>query len=369
MGNGRGGDDAEPALSAFGWLNIILRRRRLILLVSVFFFAAVVAVGINQPRQYVATASFFPQSRRAGGSGNLAGIAAQFGVNVPAAAADPGQSPAFYADLLLAREIGKSILDQRYEYRVDTGTARGRLIDLLPLKEQNPGRRLEQALTLLHDWTSASSVLRTGTVNLSVTTPYPALSQQIAAHYLDALNQFNLEKRQSQAAAERKFTQQRVEEAGRDLRDALSRQQQFQESNRDDRAPSLSVQRDRLQREILMKQGIFEQLSQAYEQARIEEVRDTPVLTVIDAPEVPADPKPRGLAKKGIASAFFGALLGIALALIAEYYGHASTHPTDDVSQFQALKSETWRDLRQPWRLLMRSPRRGGGGSARPPMS
>jgi uncharacterized protein involved in exopolysaccharide biosynthesis len=34
-------------------------------------------------------------------------------------------------------------------------------------------------------------------------------------------------------------------------------------------------------------------LAQAYEQARIEEVRDTPVITVIEAPMLPARPDPR----------------------------------------------------------------------------
>ena len=64
---------------------------------------------------------------------------------------------------------------------------------------------------------------------------------------LDLVSEFNLEKRQSQAAAERKFTEERSEQARTELLDAENRLQRFLQRNRDfGNDPSLTFERDRL---------------------------------------------------------------------------------------------------------------------------
>ena len=50
-------------------------------------------------------------------------------------------------------------------------------------------------------------------VTFAVETENPHLSAKIAQRVLDLLNRFNLETRQSQAAAERRFTEVRLAEA------------------------------------------------------------------------------------------------------------------------------------------------------------
>ena len=52
-------------------------------------------------------------------------------------------------------------------------------------------------------------------------------------------------------------------------------------------------QRDRLQREVLLQQQVVTSLVQRYEENRIREVRDTPVITMIDTPILAARPDPR----------------------------------------------------------------------------
>ena len=59
-------------------------------------------------------------------------------------------------------------------------------------------------------------------------------------------------------------------------------------------SPQLVFEEDRLQRQVSMRQDLVSAIAQAYEQARIEEVRNLPVITVIDHPEPPALADPRG---------------------------------------------------------------------------
>ncbi len=72
-----------------------------------------------------------------------------------------------------------------------------------------------------------------GVVTFEVETDNPQLSAQIAKRLLDLLNRFNLETRQSQASAERRFTEVRLAEAKQELLETENRLQAFLEVNRD----------------------------------------------------------------------------------------------------------------------------------------
>ena len=104
-------------------------------------------------------------------------------------------------------------------------------------------------------------------------------------------------------------------DVGRDLRESEDKLQTFLQRNRDYRnSPQLSFEQERLAREIAMRQQVFTSVVQAFEQARTEEVRDTPVLNIIDAPEVPSMPNGRGVVRLSILAALTGLLVGILLA-------------------------------------------------------
>jgi uncharacterized protein involved in exopolysaccharide biosynthesis len=65
------------------------------------------------------------------------------------------------------------------------------------------------------------------------------------------------------------------------------------------------------------KQQVFQTLSQAVEQARIDEVRDTPVLSIIEPPTIPPVRDSRGLALKLIAALAFGVASAAGVATLA----------------------------------------------------
>ena len=108
------------------------------------------------------------------------------------------------------------------------------------------------------------------------------------------VDSFNLKSRQSQASAERRFTERRVAEAQAEARQAQDELQAFLQRNRDFRSSSqLNFAYERLADNVSLRQQIYTSVAQAYEQARIEEVRDTPVITLVEAPMLPARPDSR----------------------------------------------------------------------------
>ena len=170
---------------------------------------------------------------------------------------------------------------------------------------------------------SVSTGAATGTVTLTVETEWPDLSQAIATRLIEEITLFNLDTRQSQAAAERTFIEARVDSARAELHAAESDQQQFLESNRQwQNAPLLSFQHDRLAREVMLRQSVLTTLVQSYEQARIAEVRDTPVITVLQEPFLPPGPDERNLALGAALGIVLGGMVGIVLAFLIEAFRH-----------------------------------------------
>ena len=254
-----------------------------------------------------------PQSSRSA----ISGLAAQFGLNVTGA--ETAQSPAFYVELLHSREILGTVVDARYDFATDTGRVRGSLIDLYHQPGQTTAQRREATIQALDESIKANPGLKTGIVRFTVVAPWPALALEVAQRLLAGVNDFNLNGRRSRAGAERRFVEERMGQARAELSTAEERLQSFLQRNREFvTASELAFRRNRLEREIQMRQQLYTSLAQSYEQARIDEVRDTPVITPIESPELPARPDRRGLLRKGLVTLLLGGALGVVLALASD---------------------------------------------------
>jgi uncharacterized protein involved in exopolysaccharide biosynthesis len=170
---------------------------------------------------------------------------------------------------------------------------------------------------------SASTSTQTGVVSIQVRSRSAVLSDEIATRLLSIINAFNLQRRQTQAAAERAFAESRVASIKGDLGAAEGRLQDFLQHNANCcEAPSLRFEEQRLSRDVATQQQLYTTMLQSFEQAKIDEVRDTPVITVIEPPTIPVRPDSRRAALLlpfgVIIGVVFGAIVVIALRWIGD---------------------------------------------------
>lgn len=341
--------ESEQELSLLGLANVLLRHRRLVGGLSLLGVALAVGITLLLPRSFTSRSGFMPQTRSP--TAALSGLAAQFGLALPTS--EGGQSPAFYADLLESRTILGTVVDSHFEYQTVDGPIRRPLVELYKSKGRSPALRREAAIRSLEGNVEATTVQKTGMVNLAVTANRPELALQINQRLVELVNQFNLRSRQSQAGKERQFTERRLAEVRQDLRAAEDRLQRYLQRNRDyHNSPELTFQVDRLQREVDMQQQLFTTLAEAYEQAKIEEVRDTPVITVVQSPELPVRPDSRWLVAKALLGLLLGLLLGAGIALWKSYALNSKRLAPSEAAEFAVLRREALRDLLHPWRPI-----------------
>jgi uncharacterized protein involved in exopolysaccharide biosynthesis len=335
-------------VSLYWLMRVILRfRASLMWYCVVGFFVGLTVILVRRP-QYTSSFAFLPQagqdpSKAAG----LASLAGQFGISLGALGGS-SQPPQLYADLLTTREVLLPIAKDSFD--VELGSRRTRLPDFLKVRESTEPLILDKTLRILRRDVISSVVATrtTGMVTVNVRTHSPVVSLRIAERLLDGLNRFNLVTRQSQASEERRFTESRFEASRVALREAENRLQAFLQQNRQySNSPQLSFERDRLQSDVSLRQQVYQSLAQQYEDARIKEVRDTPVITVIEKPILPARPDPQLRAWILGISVIAGGLLGLLVAMFR----------TSRAERIEAEFDPEQRAFREEWtRLRGRAP-------------
>ncbi|MFN2601782.1 MAG: Wzz/FepE/Etk N-terminal domain-containing protein [Gemmatimonadaceae bacterium] len=346
----------EPSLdsdefSVISLINTVLRHRWWILLFGLLGAAYMAYKTSLMPRLYTTEAQFIPKGSR--GQSQLQGIAAQFGLAV--GGGDATQSPAFYVDLLDSRPLLASVADQQFRVRTDSGLIVGNLATIYGIKNKNPDVVKSSVVNRLKGQVDQTSSVRTGVITVTVHAKYPELAVQIARAVLDQVNIFNLNRRQEQAAAERQFIEGRLADAQAQLSQAENNQEAFLTENRDFRSsPTLMLEYDRLNRKVNERQTVYNSLATAYEQAKIEEVRDLPVITVLEPPELPILPDPRGGKRRILIGVIAGLLLGTMVAFGRDRLAVNRNVHSDEYAEFGALKQSAVSDIRHPWRRVSR---------------
>jgi succinoglycan biosynthesis transport protein ExoP len=326
--------------------NLLLRNRRLIVLITLLLWALILTKELLQPPAYNSTATFMSQNKKPA-SGILGGLADQVGLQI--GGSDPGESPQFYMDLVRSREILRSVSRTNYVIHDGSRTIQGPFADLARIRQPDSARRDALALKALNESITTSVSAKTGVVTLGVRSFSPELAKLLADKLLEELEKFNLERRQSQAAEERRFTEQRLAEVKASLTAAENRLQEFYQGNQQFKnASQLTVERDRYVREETNLQQVYTALAQALEKARIEEVRNTPVITVIDRPEQPTVAESRHWIQKFLMGILGGLALGLLLGFLRDSISGPAAERSNDADNFARLKRETIRDLRHP---------------------
>lgn len=336
----------ENEVSLITLLTLLLRRRATIVWSSILCAALFTGYSLIGDRTWTTAVSFFPQGKRAGG--NLSALAAQFGVGVPSG--DANESPNFYADLVKSRAILATVVDS--SVLLQSGGPRVDIAEAFKVKLTDPTLRRDVAIKRLNGAINVATNAKTGVVTMRVSTRSAPLSASISTKLLDLLNRFNLDTRRGQASAEREFTEQRLAVVKKELRASEDDLSRFLQTNRVATAAQLQAEQNRLESEVRMQRELYTNLAKSYEQAKIDEVRDTPVITVVERPEIAARPDTRGIAMKGVVSLIAGFVLGVILALIFEGFSTRPGSHSAAQEEFRQLGGATLRDLRRPWRLL-----------------
>jgi uncharacterized protein involved in exopolysaccharide biosynthesis len=299
------------------------------LLVLLPFVAAVLglAVAVVSGRTYTAYSSILPEHVEGSGYGGVSALASQFGIALPGGAA--GNSIDFYSAFIREYSTLRRLANTEYRFAHEGDTLSGKWLDLAKVEAPTEHLRQIAGVRLLATRIETKPVLESGVLEIRTESAYPQLAEQINRRILELIEEFNLERRRRYAVAEREFLGGRAQEALGQLRSAEADFERFLERNRTYQAsPELTVAAARLQRAVELRQQLYISLAQAYEQARVEEVRQTPQVTVLTEPEGTVDRS--RLLPTILLFGFLGGVFGLSVALAMEWIDRQRTLGSTD---------------------------------------
>lgn len=329
---------AQPEFNLVALLASFVRFRKLVMCAV---FLAGVANGFlawRSPRTYTSTASVISENR--GGTASLS-IPGLGGLSN-----DPTQSAAFYANLATSEAVLRKVIETHLSVGSVDGRERVvRVVDLMG-GQGTPAKRRRSAMGAIEGMIEARVEL--GAIEIAIKASDPVVARDIAAAVMKAMNQVNSERRRGSASRERAFAEERMREARLALKDSEEAQARFLIGNREwQSSPSLTLAYESLLRETNRLAQMYLTRSEALELARIEEVRDLPVLSVLSDPEISSEPDPRSLGFAIGVGASVGLAAILVLITLVELFRSVSRQDSPDVVRLRTELASAIKELRR----------------------
>ncbi|MFI5212908.1 MAG: GNVR domain-containing protein [Gemmatimonadales bacterium] len=305
--------DQDSASYVGELLVFAMRRGRWLVGLPLFTGLVAAVISLLLSFSYTSLTTFVPESEagRSAAAGSLAGIASQFGLALPTSGQN---SPQFFAQVLSSRTLKSALLETRFPDRRKRPEG-----DSATLIRIIGSTGIEAGMRDIDNLSRIDVDPRTNIVSVSVTTPWAALSAEVANKWIELLNRFNTETRRQNASELRKFIESRLTQSQSELHAAEGEVRAFLERNRIIAAPALQEELSRLQRQVTIKQEVYLTQLRQLEDARVAEVNNVALITVIDRavpPEVRSGPR---RTRNTFIGALIGFLVGLTVALVLEY--------------------------------------------------
>jgi len=289
----------------------------LVAFISVFI--TVTYIQFIKLPEYISSATILIPENNNNNIGGFAGLASQFGVNLPSSEQADLSSPHILPDLLQSRTFGEKLLKKKfYTEKFNSELSLEKILNDGKTNLQRE-RLASNALSELRKMISFNQNSQSAFSTIFVKTNEPIFSKQLAEAILIELELLNRFFKSQTVSEKLSFIENRIESVSDDLENSEKLLKEFNERNRQVSSPSLKLEQNRLNQDLEIHKSIFLTLKQQYELAKIEEIQESSILQILDQPQLPLIPANRNIKIGIILSAFFGIALGIAVAFIRSY--------------------------------------------------
>lgn len=313
----------------FGDLVLLIWRRK-----WQFFAAMVLGLGLGGgvskfliARKFETRASFFgvgssritlPASLGSLGSlGNIGALAGQLGISGLGGGSDASLSPYFYAELIKSDTILSQLANVQLPDSADPTAPAQPLRVLLKVGGKTYADSMYRAVRRVRGMFVVDLQTRTGIIKLTFTSRRPYIATLAADTLLGLLNGFVSRDLRTRAGATRRFLQVRLAQIDSERTLQQDKLRNFLDANREYRnSPTLAFRQAELQRDMDIKRDLYLSVSRSLEEARMNEARDTPLLSVIDRPRMPTRPSSPNSRLNGVIMAMFLPLVWLTFILV-----------------------------------------------------
>ena len=327
----------DDIISITGILLILARRIKIIILTpSVLCIIAIIQVLFFAKPIYTSTSKIMSSS----GSGVMsqtAGLAAKFGINLPAS---QSETKWVYPEILKSRTLARSILNRNFD--TERFGIQKSLLQILTYGNKEPHMGMDSLMILAVDnflgMISISENIKTGILTLSINASEPVLATEINKALIEALDSHQREYNKAKTSDAKQFIEERIIDVEKELITSEEKLRVFMDRNRRiENSPALQLEQQRLGREVTVLTGVFTTLKQQLETTKIEEVKESDYVVILDHPEVPLYRSKPNKKLIVILSGFFGIAFGIIIGFLVEYFGNLNRKDKENLHKVKVV--------------------------------
>ena len=331
----------EDTISLTDIMLVFARQFKVIILApTILCILTIIYVSFFTKPEYTSTAKIMSSSS-SGGASQAAGLAAQFGIAMSRGQSEPKW---VYPEIIKSRTLARSMLKRKFDTN-EFGPQKS-LLQILTYGNQEPAYGIDtleiKAVNSFLKIIEVSEDIKTAIVTLSINASEPRLAAEINRLLILELDTHQRKYNKAKTLKAKQFIEERIIETKKELMAAEEALKVFMDRNRRiENSPALQLEQQRLGREVTVLTGVFTTLKQQLETTKIEEVKESEYVIVLDPPETPLIRSKPEKKKMVIFAGFLGIIFGLLLAFVQEFIANRSKEEKEKMfeAKFLVLKN------------------------------
>jgi uncharacterized protein involved in exopolysaccharide biosynthesis len=285
---------------------------------------------------YTSTSKIMSSSS-SGGMSQAAGLAAQFGIAIPTGQSEPKW---VYPEIIKSRTLAKVMLKRKFDTN-EFGLQKS-LLQILTYGSDEPEFNLvtleTMAVNNLLKMIEVSEDMKTAILTLNINALEPSFAAEVNQALIEELDAHQRKYNKAKTSDTKQFIEERIIDTEKELMVAEEDLKVFMDRNRRiENSPALQLEQQRLGREVTVLTGVFTTLKQQLETTKIEEVKESDYVVVLDPPEVPLQRSKPNKKLMVILAGILGIGLGLVLAFVIEFSANSEKEEKDKMTEAKAL--------------------------------
>ena len=330
----------EDTISFMDIFLILARQFKIIIITPTILCTIFIIYALSQTSTvYQSSAKIMSSS--GSGSSQVTGLASQFGVSLPSQQSEPQW---VYPEIIKSRTLARVMLKRKFD--TEKFGPQKTLLQILTYGDGEPTVGIDTLIKSgINGVIGMINIKNNGSFyDLTISASEPLFARDFAVALIEELDAHQRKYNKAKTAAAKQFIVERIGDIEQELRTAEEALKNFHNRNRRiENSPALQLEQARLSREVSVLIGVFTTLKQQLETTKIEEVKESEFVVVLDPPEAPLAPS--GTSKKllVILAGFLGIALGVVIAFITDYAQNSDKEVQEKISQakFYFIKNIT----------------------------
>ena len=335
----------EKAFSLMDILLVFSRHLKIIILLpTIICTLTIIYVLFLTKPVYTSTAKII--SGYTGGSmSQAAGFAAQFGIPIPSGQSEPKWA---YPEIIQSRILARSMLNRKFD--TDEFGFQKSLLQILTYGNDDSELSLDTLKILAVDnflnMIDISEDITTSILTLNINASEPRLAAEVNQALIEELDAHQRKYNKNKTSDTKQFIQERIQDTEKELQAIEEALKDFRVRNRRiENSPTLQLEEQRLFREVTVLTGVFTTLKQQLETTKIEEVKESDYVVVLDPPEIPIRHSNPSKIQQVILAGILGIGLGVAIGLLMDYFENSNTEEKEKLNIAKSLFIKNFLEL------------------------